>query len=495
MKIQKILIANRGEIALRVMRTAKKLGIKTVAIFSEIDRFAPHVSFADEAICVGPAPSSESYLRMDRILEAAKECNCDAIHPGYGFLSENSIFANKVIESGLVFIGPPASAMDKMGSKIEAKKTATNIGVPLVPGTHTAIINIHDAKEIAKKTGFPLLIKASAGGGGKGMRLVHKESELEEQMILASSEALSAFGDGSVFIEKYVTNPKHIEIQIFCDQHRNGVYLFERECSVQRRHQKLVEEAPSSCLSPEIRKKMGQDAVNLALSCEYVGAGTVEFLVDDDLNYYFLEMNTRLQVEHPVTEMITGLDLVELQIKVAEGEKIPFTQDQLSINGHSIEIRICAEDSYNNFLPSIGTIHKYEVPEGNGIRMDDSYRSGMEIPVQYDPMICKLIVHGSNRNEAIQKMRSALQNLILEGVDTTIPFCSYVLENEAFTKGKYNTHFVNQYYDEFLSESYLINEIEAGAQIALKAYFDEIQKTKSVQIENKNWYLNRKEKR
>lgn len=475
-RINKILIANRGEIALRVMRTAKKLGIKTVAVYSDIDRNAPHVNFADEAICIGTAASADSYLRKDRILQAAKDTNANAIHPGYGFLSENSEFALMVAEAGIIFIGPPASAMDKMGSKIEAKKTATQINVPLVPGTHTAINNIQEAYEIAKKTSYPLLIKASAGGGGKGMRLVNSETELEEQMKMASSEALSAFGDGSVFIEKFVANPKHIELQIFCDQHGNGVYLFERECSVQRRHQKLVEEAPSSCLNESVRHAMGNHAVQLALSCGYIGAGTVEFLVDDDLNYYFLEMNTRLQVEHPVTEMITGLDLVELQIKIAQGEKIPFSQSDLKINGHAIEIRICAEDTFNDFLPSIGTINRYVIPSGDGIRMDDSYKSGMEIPVQYDPMIGKLIVHGKNRMDTIIKMRNAILGTIIEGVDTTIPFCEYVLYNNKFLSGNYNTNFVKEYYHDFLEENAFTNEIEAGAVIALKMYLNEANK-------------------
>ncbi|NOT36348.1 MAG: acetyl-CoA carboxylase biotin carboxylase subunit [Saprospiraceae bacterium] len=492
LKIRKILIANRGEIAIRIMRTSRKLGIKTVAVYSEVDRKAPHVSYADEAYCIGPASSSESYLRKDKIIKVALDSHCDAIHPGYGFLSENSEFAKLVIDSGLVFIGPPASAMNKMGSKIEAKKTATEIGVPLVPGTHNAISSIEEAKIIAQRTSYPLLIKASAGGGGKGMRLVNKEEELEEQMKMASSEALSAFGDGSVFIEKYVANPKHIEIQIFCDQHNNGVYLFERECSVQRRHQKLVEEAPSSCLTEKVRQKMGQDAVNLALACGYVGAGTVEFLVDDDLNYYFLEMNTRLQVEHPVTEMITGLDLVELQIRIAEGTKIPFSQSDLTITGHAIEVRICAEDSFTNFLPSIGTITKYQTPTADHIRIDDSYKEGMEIPVQYDPMIAKLIVHGTNRLDAIQKMKSAIYNFNIKGVETTLPFCSYVLENDNFLSGNYNTNFINKFYDEFLNETKYEDEIEAGAKIALYAYLNEIQKTKPIKASDNSWYLNRK---
>ncbi|MEP7197727.1 MAG: acetyl-CoA carboxylase biotin carboxylase subunit [Saprospiraceae bacterium] len=490
--MNKILIANRGEIALRIMRTAKNLGIGTVAVYSDVDRLAPHVLFADQAINIGAAAAKDSYLRMDKIIDAAKKTACDAIHPGYGFLSENPVFADLVAQEGLNFIGPPSSAMIKMGSKIEAKKTATEVGVPLVPGTHTAINSIQEAKEIAKKTSYPLLIKASAGGGGKGMRLVNDESELEEQMKLASSEALSAFGDGAVFIEKYIANPKHIEFQIFCDKHQNAVYLFERECSVQRRHQKLVEEAPSSCLNENVRVQMGKDAVKLAMACGYVGAGTIEFLVDDELNYYFLEMNTRLQVEHPVTEMITGLDLVELQIRIAEGEKIPFTQDSITINGHAIEIRICAEDSYNNFMPSIGIINTYISPTGPGIRLDDSYKKGMEIPVQYDPMIGKLIAHGNNRQEAIKKLSKAINEMKIEGVDTTLPFCNYVLHNKEFLSGNYNTNFVSRYYEEFLSGNFQTEIQEAGAYIALQAYLEKIKLTSPKEIENINWSIQRK---
>ncbi len=492
MKIKKILIANRGEIALRVMRSAKKLGIKTVAVFSSVDRTAPHVLFADEALWIGEAPAKESYLRIDKIIEAAIATGCDAIHPGYGFLSENPIFAEEVVRNKLIFIGPPASAMIKMGSKIEAKKTATAINVPLVPGTHQAIQTIDEAKEIALKTSYPLLIKASAGGGGKGMRLVNEESQLAEQMNLASSEAMSAFGDGSVFIEKFIANPKHIEIQIFCDQHGHGLYFFERECSVQRRHQKLVEEAPSSCLNEQTRQKMGRDAVNLALSCGYVGAGTVEFLVDDQLNYYFLEMNTRLQVEHPVTEMITGIDLVELQIKIAEGESLPLQQSDLKISGHAIEVRICAEDSFQDFLPSIGWINEYIKPVGEGIRIDDSYQKGMEIPVQYDPMIGKLIAHGSNRMDAIDKLKQAILKFQIEGVETTLPFCLYVLDNKNFIAGDYNTNFVSNFYQDFLESADDATLLQAVAILACKVYEDELQKTIPVKIENNQWYVNRK---
>ena len=486
-KINKILIANRGEIALRIMRTAKRLGISTVAVYSDADRKAPHVLFADEAVYIGASPSRESYLNMDKILTAAKETKADAIHPGYGFLSENPLFATAVETAGLIFVGPPASAMIQMGSKIAAKKTARANQVPLVPGTDEAITSYEFALNIARETGFPLLIKASAGGGGKGMRLVHREEELEEQMKMASNEALAAFGDGAVFIEKFVTKPRHIEIQVFCDQHGNGIYLFERECSIQRRHQKIVEEAPSSCLTPEIRKQMGSDAVKLALGCNYVGAGTIEFLVDEQMNYYFLEMNTRLQVEHPVTEMITGLDLVEMQIRIAEGHPLSILQNDLKINGHAIEIRVCAEDPFNDFLPSIGTIETYQIPKGDHIRVDDSYQAGMEIPIEYDPMIGKLIIHGRDRMDAIQKMKAAISEFKITGVETILPFCDFVLSHKDFISGQFDTRFVSLYYDEFKSLYPNAIESEAASIIALKAYLDELQITRSVKVTGNQW--------
>ena len=355
-KITKVLIANRGEIALRIMRSLKELGIATVAVYSEADRQSLHVRFADEAVCIGPPPSSESYLRIDKIIEAAKSVGANAIHPGYGFLSEKEGFAKACREAAIIFIGPSPEAIEIMGSKLAAKEAVAKFNVPLVPGTSSPISNIEDAKIIADKIGYPVLIKASAGGGGKGMRVVENENEFAQQLERATSEALSSFGDGSVFIEKYITNPKHIEFQIFGDQHGNVVHLFERECSIQRRHQKVIEEAPSSALTPELRKIMGEAAVNVAKSCGYYNAGTVEFILDENKNFYFLEMNTRLQVEHPVTEMITGIDLVKLQVQVAQGEKIPFNQKDLSIRGHAIEARVYAEDPANNFLPDIGKI-------------------------------------------------------------------------------------------------------------------------------------------
>lgn len=445
-KIKKILVANRGEIALRIMRSAKELNIQTVAVFSEADRQSLHVKFADEAILIGPPPSSESYLRIDKIIGAAKATKADAIHPGYGFLSENEDFAQQVEEAGLIFIGPSSRAIELMGSKLAAKEAVAKFNVPLVPGTSEPIANIQNAKTIAKKIGYPVLIKASAGGGGKGMRIVDAEKDFEEQMDRAISEAKSAFGDGSVFIEKYVTKPRHIEFQIFGDKHGNVVHLFERECSIQRRHQKVVEEAPSSVLTPEKRVAMGEAAINVAKACGYHGAGTVEFILDENLNFYFLEMNTRLQVEHPVTEEITGLDLVKLQIKIAEGEKIPFKQEDIKMQGHAIEIRVYAEDPSNNFLPDIGTLKTYKRPQGHGVRVDDGFEQGMDIPFYYDPMIAKLVCHAETREDAIQKMIRAINEYEITGLETTLGFCEFVMKHDAFRSGNFDTHFVQTHF-------------------------------------------------
>ncbi|HSQ45472.1 MAG TPA: acetyl-CoA carboxylase biotin carboxylase subunit, partial [Lutibacter sp.] len=400
--MKKILVANRGEIAIRVMKTAHKMGIKTVAVFSEADRNAPHVRFADEAICIGEAPSNKSYLSIEKIIDAAKKLHVDAIHPGYGFLSENADFAEKVEQNKMIFIGPKSSAIRMMGSKLAAKDAVKNYNIPMVPGIDRAVTDPIEAANIAREIGFPILIKASAGGGGKGMRIVENENEVEQQMNRAISEATSAFGDGSVFIEKYITSPRHIEIQVLADSHGNILHFFERECSIQRRHQKVIEEAPSSILTPELRAKMGDAAIKVAKSCNYLGAGTVEFLVDAHLNFYFLEMNTRLQVEHPVTELISGVDLVELQIKIARGEAIPFKQEDLKINGHALELRVYAEDPLNDFLPSVGNLSTYKLPVGDGIRVDNGFEEGMDIPIYYDPMLSKLITYGKTREEAIQ---------------------------------------------------------------------------------------------
>lgn len=444
--MKKILVANRGEIALRVMKSAREMGIKTVAVYSDADRNALHVRYADEAVHLGPPPSAQSYLLGDKIIAAAKELGADAIHPGYGFLSENAAFARKVREAGLIFIGPSPESMEVMGSKIGAKQAVKKFNVPMVPGIDYAISDVAEARKIADGIGYPVLIKASAGGGGKGMRVVQSSDELEQQMNTAISEATASFGDGAVFIEKFVGSPKHIEIQLLGDQHGNAVYLFERECSIQRRHQKLVEEAPSSCLTPEVRKKMGEAAVNVAKACNYYSAGTVEFLVDENLNFYFLEMNTRLQVEHPVTEMITGLDLVKEQIKVAMGEKLSFTQDDLEINGHAIELRVCAEDPANNFLPDIGKLERYKLPEGVGVRVDNGFEQGMDIPIYYDPMIAKLVTYGATRTEAIDRMIRAIQDYEVSGIETTLPFGTFAMQHPAFVEGKFDTHFIDRYF-------------------------------------------------
>ncbi len=444
--MNKILVANRGEIALRVMRSAKEMGIKTVAVYSDVDRNAPHVRYADEAVNIGAAPSNQSYLRGDKIIEVCKKLGVDGIHPGYGFLSENAGFARAVKEAGLTLIGPSAESMEMMGSKLAAKAAAKAYNIPLVPGTEEAISDHNEARIIAENIGFPVLIKASAGGGGKGMRIVENSGEFEEQLQLAISEATSAFGDGSVFIERYVSSPRHIEIQVMADTHGNCVYLFERDCSIQRRHQKVVEEAPSMILSPEMRKAMGECAVRVAQACNYVGAGTVEFLVDENLNFYFLEMNTRLQVEHPVTELITGKDLVKEQIRVARGEKLSFQQEDLTINGHAIEIRVYAEDPANNFLPDIGNLSVYQLPQGNGVRVDGGFEEGMDIPIYYDPMLSKLIVHAESRSAAIQKMIRAIDDYNITGVETTLSFCRFALQHEAFVSGKFDTNFVKLYF-------------------------------------------------
>ena len=444
--MHKILVANRGEIALRIMHTIRKMDLLSVAVFSDADRDAPHVLYADEAVYIGAAPSDQSYLNAYKILAAAKHTNADAIHPGYGFLSENAVFAQQVEDAGMTFIGPGPAAMRIMGSKLAAKACVKKYNIPMVPGTDTAIDDIVIAKKTADAIGYPVLIKASAGGGGKGMRIVEDAASFEEQMQRAISEAIASFGDGAVFIEKYIASPRHIEIQVLADTHGNVVHLFERECSIQRRHQKVVEEAPSVILTPELRLRMGEAAVMVARSCNYISTGTVEFLVDDKMNFYFLEMNTRLQVEHPVTEMITGLDLVEEQIKIARGEVLGFTQEQLTINGHAIELRVYAEDPLNNFLPSIGTLTKYVKPAGDGIRVDDGFREGMKVSIFYDPMIAKLVVHGKNRTEAIQKMKDAIATYHIEGVITTLPFGIFVLEEEAFVSGKFDTHFVQKYF-------------------------------------------------
>lgn len=476
MKIKKILVANRGEIALRVMRTAKKMGIKTVAIYSEVDKNAPHVTFADQAVCIGPAPSSESYLKADEIIAVAKRLGADAIHPGYGFLSENSRFAQQVEDNNIIFIGPKPHAIEVMGNKLASKDSLEGKNIPMVPGTKDAIDNPKEAIEIANQIGYPILIKAAAGGGGKGMRIVEKEADIAEQMSRAISEAKSAFGDGSVFIEKFISNPRHIEVQVLADQHGHTVHLFERECSVQRRHQKVLEEAPSVAVTPQLREQMGTVAIEVAKACDYIGAGTVEFLLDSDGKFYFLEMNTRLQVEHPVTELITQLDLVEEQIRVAQGEKLRFKQEDLKIEGHAIELRVYAENPYDDFSPSIGILNRYTPPTGEGIRVDDGVIEGSEIPIYYDPMLAKLIVHAPTRQEALSKMLTAISQYQIEGIHTTLPFGDFVCRHDAFISGDFSTHFVDRYFDQETREDILQKEAEIASRFALGLHLEELSK-------------------
>jgi len=492
--ISKIVIANRGEIALRIMRSAKEMGIKTVAVFSEADRSALHVRYADEAICIGPAPSNQSYLVIEKIIEACRTTGAQAIHPGYGFLSENAGFARAVAAAGLILIGPTPEAMEIMGNKLSAKAAALKYHIPMVPGTEEAITDINEAKDRAVEVGFPILIKAAAGGGGKGMRIVEKVEDFEEQMHLAVSEATSAFGDGAVFIERYVTSPRHIEIQVLGDTHGNIVHLFERECSIQRRHQKVVEEAPSSVLTEEIRQAMGKCAVDVARSVNYVGAGTVEFILDENLDFFFLEMNTRLQVEHPVTEMITGLDLVKEQIKIARGEALSYRQEDLKISGHAMELRVYAEDPLNNFLPDIGTLQTYNTPKGNGVRVDDGFEQGMEIQIYYDPMIAKLITYGANREEAIERMIRAIDEYDITGIQTTLSFGKFVMQHPAFTSGKFDTHFVGKYFN---ADSLKTDNEEEAMLAALTAVLflqkEKIAVSANAQVEStSNWKKNRK---
>ena len=491
--MQRILVANRGEIALRIMRSAREMGIETVAVYSDADRNALHVRYADQAVYIGEAPSSQSYLVAKKIIDACYLTNSQAIHPGYGFLSENAAFARKVREAGLILIGPSPEAMEIMGNKLSAKAAAMKYNIPMVPGTEEAITDVAAAKERAVEVGFPILIKAAAGGGGKGMRIVENVNDFEEQMQLAVSEAVSAFGDGSVFIERYVSSPKHIEIQVLGDAHGNILHLFERDCSVQRRHQKVVEEAPSAVLTPEIRQKMGKCAVDVARSVNYTGAGTVEFIMDEQLNFYFLEMNTRLQVEHPVTELIIGIDLVKEQIKIARGEAIGFKQEELDIKGHAIELRVYAEDPDNNFLPDIGILKTYVTPKGPGVRVDDGFEQGMEIPIYYDPMIAKLITYGANRAEAIGRMIRAIEEYEITGITTTLAFGKYVMQHEAFTSGKFDTHFVKKYFSPGLTQKNRVDEALIAALVMEKLLAEKNLTVENVPLSTQSaWAKNRR---
>jgi propionyl-CoA carboxylase alpha chain len=451
------------------------------------------VLYADEAVCVGPPPSNQSYLLGDKIIQICKALKVDAVHPGYGFLSENADFARKLKGANIILIGPSPEAMDVMGDKISSKNAVKKYGTPLVPGTEEAISDIPAAKKLAREIGYPIIIKASAGGGGKGMRIVTKEEEFVEQMDRAMSEARNAFGNDACFIEKYVTNPRHIEVQVLGDHHGNYVYVFERECSIQRRHQKVVEEAPSCILSPEIREKIGEAAINAAKSCDYTNAGTVEFIVDDKLNFYFLEMNTRLQVEHPVSEMISGLDLVKEQIKIARGEKLSFKQEDLKINGHALELRVYAEDPQNNFLPDIGKLEVYQKPEGLGIRVDDGFREGMDIPIYYDPMIAKLVVHGTDRTDAIEKMKRAIHDFKIVGVKTTLDFGLFVLNHPNFISGDFDTGFVDKYY-QASDLNYPLNPEQKNTLDKFFATFELEKPAEDIRINNtiqSNWKKNR----
>jgi acetyl-CoA carboxylase biotin carboxylase subunit len=496
---KKILVANRGEIAIRVMRTCREMGIQTVAVYSEADANARHVRYADEAYCIGKAPSNESYLKMDTIIDLCLETNAQAVHPGYGFLSENAVFANKLKENNIVLIGPTAQAMEVMGSKIASKQAVEKFGVPLVPGINEAIVDANAAMQVAIEVGFPVLVKASAGGGGKGMRIVEKKEEFLSALQMAQNEARSAFGDDSVFIEKYVGSPRHIEFQIMADNFGNVCHLFERECSIQRRHQKLVEEAPSAALTPSLRAKMGEAAVNVARSCNYTGAGTVEFLLGDGESFYFLEMNTRLQVEHPVTEMITGLDLVREQINVAYGLPLSFKQEDLKINGHAIELRVCAEDPFQQFLPNIGKVNQYLVPNGPGIRVDDCMEANMEIPIYYDNMLAKLIAWGSTREQAIERLRRAIKEYIITGIETTLSFGEFVLTHDAFLSGKFDTHFIQNFFnpEEMKNVEVTDEELSVLASAAVSFFLqnksESISAVSANQSAENHWYNSRKE--
>ena len=464
--IQKILIANRGEIAIRVIRTCREMGIKTVAVYSDADRKSKHVLYAEEAYYIGPAPSNESYLVIDKIIEACKKTGADAVHPGYGFLSEKAEFAERCKKEGIIFIGPSAYAMNTMGDKITARKTMIAANVPVVPGTTEKLTDEKEALKIIGEIGLPVIIKASAGGGGKGMRLVKKESEVTEAIRAAKSEALSGFGDDAIYIERYIESPHHIEFQVLADSHGNTIHLCERECSVQRRHQKVIEETPSVIINPELRKKMGESAVKAAQAVNYENAGTIEFLVDDKGNYYFLEMNTRLQVEHPITEAVIGIDLVREQINVANGLPLTYTQDQITQKGHAIECRVYAEDPSNNFMPCPGKIRNIVEPLGIGVRTDGYVYSGYEIPIYYDPMISKIIVWGEDRKEAIKRMKRVLDEYKISGVKTSIRFMKRIMETPDFENGTYDTHFIEKNHDFLFKKDSMEQEVEDMAIIS-----------------------------
>ncbi len=442
--LNKVLIANRGEIAVRIIRACREMNIRTVAIYSEADKDSLHTKLADEAVCVGPANSAKSYLNIKNILEAASLSGADSIHPGFGFLSENSDFAKMCEESNLKFIGPSYKVIDLMGNKSNSKELMKSAGVPVIPGSEGSIKNVEDAKEIAKKIGFPIMLKASAGGGGKGIRLVEEMKDLESAYNIVKQEAKVSFNDDEIYMEKFIVNPRHVEIQILADEHGNVVHLGERDCSVQRRNQKVLEESPSTVLDDNLRKKMGEAAIKAVKASKYYNAGTIEFLVDKDKNFYFMEMNTRIQVEHPVTEWVTGIDIVKEQIRIASGEKLRFKQEDINFRGHSIECRVNAENPDKNFMPCPGEIKGLNLPGGNGVRVDTSVYSGYKIPPTYDSMIAKIIVHAENRYDAISKMKRALEECIIDGIDTNIDFLYRILEDEDFIAGNFDTSFISK---------------------------------------------------
>jgi acetyl-CoA carboxylase biotin carboxylase subunit len=496
---KKILIANRGEIAVRIINTAREMGIKTVAVYSDFDRYSLYTKLADEAYYIGESPAAQSYLLADKIIDVAKKSGAEAIHPGYGFLSERAVFARACAAANIKFIGPPHTAIDDLGSKTKAKQLAIKNNIPVVAGTNSAVQDIEEAKSIAQKIGFPVMIKASAGGGGKGMRVVRAEEELEASIRMAQNEARSSFGDESVFIEKYVDSPKHIEFQVLVDEHGNAVHLGERECSMQRRHQKIIEETPCSIMDDDLRFRMGECAKKIVLAAGYTNAGTVEFMVDKDKNFYFLEVNTRLQVEHPITEMRTGIDLVEQQLKIASGEKLSFTQKDVKLQGAAIECRICAEDPDNNFMPSIGKLKYISRNLGNGMREDTGIEQGNEISIYYDSMISKLISYGPDRKSAIDKMERALRNYTIVGVKTNISFLLNLLKCPEYFDGNYNTQFVEKIFLPRLSETKEVINVDLEKALAVASVIFKEKNENAVKVKtgkngnSKNSWLRRKE--
>jgi acetyl-CoA carboxylase biotin carboxylase subunit len=484
----KVLVANRGEIAVRIIRACREMGFPTVAIYSEPDRAALHVLYADEAMPVGAAPSRESYLRIDRIIEAALRTGAEAVHPGYGFLAENAAFARQCAEAGLLFIGPSPASIEAMGSKTESRQRMLAAGVPVVPGLTEAVQSVDEIRSFAREAGLPIMIKASAGGGGKGMRLVEREEDLSSAYDRVRGEALSFFGDDAVYAEKFVASPRHIEVQIFGDQHGNLVYLGERECTLQRRHQKVLEECPSPVVTPELRARLGEAAVKAGAAVDYYSAGTIEFLMDPSECFYFLEMNTRLQVEHPVTEMVWGIDLVKEQLRVAMGERLSFTQKELAPSGHAIECRIYAEDPSRKFAPSPGLIRYLTLPEGPGVRNDNGVYAGYTVPVHYDPMLSKLICHGATRDEAIARMKRALGEYRVEGIETSIPFFSWIMDDEDFRAGRFDTGYIDRIIPRMLEEAPpSASSTDAAIAAAAILEFEEMQRIRLPEARDSAW--------